>query len=440
MPYYIKRKVKEKPAARKKRQPSLSTLVNKLDKVFSQYIRLRDAMPSGVFRCISCGQIKPIGKADCGHFYSRRHMSTRFDEDNCNAECSYCLTPDALILTADLKWKPLGELQEGDKLFGFEEVMKHKTSRRYKTSIVTHLHREVQDVFAVELENGDIVKTTAQHKWLARGRQSTAYQWIETQQMWINGVNMYGKHKSGPHTDRTTTIVCKPFQVVEQDYSYDSGWLAGMIDADGHITQQNIHNSDGTLRYGLRIGIAQCEKYPEHCKKIVELIEKFTGNNKPCRQWMRKKDDTKHGIHANYQSWQFIVTGTNAEKLQFLMRIRPNKMSKIDIDKLGKLKSQYDIKVKSITPLGKQEIVVMETSTHTFIANGYAMHNCNRFNAEHLKGYQDNLIRKIGMQRFQLLSVRANETKKWSCFEIEALIKHYQGKVKELEKEKGIRL
>lgn len=51
-----------------------------------------------------------------------------------------------------------------------------------------------------------------------------------------------------------------------------------------------------------------------------------------------------------------------------------------------------------------------------------------------------NLIRKIGMQRFQLLSVRANETKKWSCFEIEALIKHYQGKVKELEKEKGIRL
>lgn len=367
-------------------------------------------------------------------------MSTRFDEDNCNAECSYCLTPDALILTADLKWKPLGELQEGDKLFGFEEIMEHKTSRRYKTSIVTHLHREVQEVFAVELENGDIVKTTAKHKWLARGRQSTAYQWIETQQMWINGVNMYGKHKSGPHTDRTTTIVCKPFQVVEQDYSYDSGWLAGMIDADGHITQQNIHNSDGTLRYGFRIGIAQCEKYPEHCRKIIELIEKFTGNNKPCRQWMEKKDDIKHGIHANYQSWQFIVTGTNVEKLQFLMRIRPNKMSKIDIEKLGKLKSQYDTKAKSITPLGKQEIVVMETSTHTFIANGYAMHNCNRFNAEHMVGYRENLIKKIGLQRFQLLSVRANETKKWSCFELEVLIKHYQEKVKELEKEKGIRL
>lgn len=89
MPYYIRRKAKEKPAARKTRQPSRSSLVAKLDKVFSQYIRLRDAMPGGVFRCISCGRILPIEKADCGHYFSRRHMSTRFDEDNCNAECSF---------------------------------------------------------------------------------------------------------------------------------------------------------------------------------------------------------------------------------------------------------------------------------------------------------------------------------------------------------------
>lgn len=95
MPYYIKRKAKEKPAARKIRQPSLSTMVKKLDKVFSQYIRLRDAMPGGVFRCISCGRTLPIGRADCGHYFSRRHMSTRFDEDNCNAECSYCNRFDA---------------------------------------------------------------------------------------------------------------------------------------------------------------------------------------------------------------------------------------------------------------------------------------------------------------------------------------------------------
>lgn len=62
----------------------------KLDRVFSQYIRLRDMMPGGVFRCISCGQIKPIEQADCGHYINRQHMATRFSEMNCNAQCRSC--------------------------------------------------------------------------------------------------------------------------------------------------------------------------------------------------------------------------------------------------------------------------------------------------------------------------------------------------------------
>lgn len=96
MPYYIKRtqKKKEKPlplfdkaGIKVKKKPDL---VAKLDKEFSLYIRLRDTMPNGFFKCVSCGQIKPFEQADCGHYWSRRHMSTRYDEDNCHAECRSC--------------------------------------------------------------------------------------------------------------------------------------------------------------------------------------------------------------------------------------------------------------------------------------------------------------------------------------------------------------
>ena len=87
MPYYLKRKKTDTP---KKREVSQSTLVKKLDKVFSQFIRLRDAYPNGTFRCISCGKIKPIEQADAGHYHSRKHMATRFDEDNVSAECRAC--------------------------------------------------------------------------------------------------------------------------------------------------------------------------------------------------------------------------------------------------------------------------------------------------------------------------------------------------------------
>ncbi len=86
MPYYTKKTQGKSRGT----SPSLSALVNRLDTVFSKYIRLRDTMPGGVFRCISCGKIKPVAQADAGHYHSRRHMGTRFSEDNVHAECRFC--------------------------------------------------------------------------------------------------------------------------------------------------------------------------------------------------------------------------------------------------------------------------------------------------------------------------------------------------------------
>lgn len=66
------------------------SLISKLDKIFSLYIRLRDSDPNGYFYCISCGQMKSWYDADCGHYFSRARMNTRFDERNCHAECKRC--------------------------------------------------------------------------------------------------------------------------------------------------------------------------------------------------------------------------------------------------------------------------------------------------------------------------------------------------------------
>ena len=72
---------------------SVSTLKAKLDRVFSEYIRLRDTAghtKDGFFKCVSCGQIKPYSQADCGHYIGRQHMATRFNELNCWAQCRKC--------------------------------------------------------------------------------------------------------------------------------------------------------------------------------------------------------------------------------------------------------------------------------------------------------------------------------------------------------------
>lgn len=88
---YIKRKPKRQPLFDNKvvvkKNPNLKA---KLDRIFSEYIRIRDANQQGYTVCISCGKIVSWKEADCGHFVNRRHMATRFNEKNCNSQCRSC--------------------------------------------------------------------------------------------------------------------------------------------------------------------------------------------------------------------------------------------------------------------------------------------------------------------------------------------------------------
>ena len=106
-PFY--RKKKTQSSSSKKRGGS-ADLIKRLDKVFACYIRLRDIMPNGMGKCISCGRIKPYREIDCGHFFGRTNMATRFDEDNCNGECRGCnrASSDHLIFYQENLIKKIG--------------------------------------------------------------------------------------------------------------------------------------------------------------------------------------------------------------------------------------------------------------------------------------------------------------------------------------------
>src|SRR3990167_553669 len=61
----------------------------RLDKYFSEYIRLRDSK-DGICRCVTCGKLFFWKNGDCGHFISRKYLSLRWDEKNCGAQCKSC--------------------------------------------------------------------------------------------------------------------------------------------------------------------------------------------------------------------------------------------------------------------------------------------------------------------------------------------------------------
>lgn len=92
--FWKKKKNKDKSetwgkAARTGKWRSTKSLIAKLDKTMSLYIRLRDVNKDGYFRCPTCGRYLPFAKGDCSHLWGRAHMSTRFDPDNMVMECAY---------------------------------------------------------------------------------------------------------------------------------------------------------------------------------------------------------------------------------------------------------------------------------------------------------------------------------------------------------------
>jgi hypothetical protein len=70
---------------------TISKLKKELDKWFSLYIRIRYSV-NGLCQCFTCGKVGhyKTGGMQCGHFQSRRHHSTRWNETNCQVQCVGC--------------------------------------------------------------------------------------------------------------------------------------------------------------------------------------------------------------------------------------------------------------------------------------------------------------------------------------------------------------
>ena len=65
------------------------SIVRALDKIFSEYIRMRKSV-NGISECYTCGKKDHWRNLQCGHFMSRKHYSTRWDETNCQVQCYAC--------------------------------------------------------------------------------------------------------------------------------------------------------------------------------------------------------------------------------------------------------------------------------------------------------------------------------------------------------------
>ena len=72
------------------KKKTTAQLKKELDKYFSIYVRQKYADENGCATCYTCSKSSNWKQLQCGHFVSRSHLATRFNEDNCRPQCVGC--------------------------------------------------------------------------------------------------------------------------------------------------------------------------------------------------------------------------------------------------------------------------------------------------------------------------------------------------------------
>jgi hypothetical protein len=288
---------------------------------------------------------------------------------------SFCVTPETKILTRDLRWVEAGSLQLGDKLLGFEEFGKENPKkkngrgstrqRHFEDSHVVATGRKIAPVYKVTLEDGTELKCTGNHRWLTWNWTGHPATWLRTDEIQKQISN--SKRKDG-------VLLTKYFDVVEQDMSYESGYLSGLFDGEGSLSLGTSTNGQGKVSRGIQVSFSQ--QVNETFKKGIEFLEKKGFNycvNKRKNMGVNSKGLPYEACHQTY------LRGGFQEVMRFLMSTRPERLIQ---ESWGKKKiadmimqKSKTVKVISVDYIGEMEIVALETSSKTYIAEGFGAHN-----------------------------------------------------------------
>lgn len=144
----LRTKAKSKPLKRAKIKAQSnsyrSTQIKKADRIFSKYIRLRYAV-NFYARCVTCGRKDHYKLMQNGHYISRRIMATRYDERNCNVQCSYCnetLGGNLIQYKAYLQ-----------RTYGVGIIVHLQQKAQKRTKIATHELQEIINEYTVKVDN-----------------------------------------------------------------------------------------------------------------------------------------------------------------------------------------------------------------------------------------------------------------------------------------------
>lgn len=276
-----------------------------------------------------------------------------FDE---NFWPAYCLSPETLVLTDDLRWQRVDMVVPGDSLIGVEEYPPPFKERKYLRSQVISRNEKIAPSIRIVFEDGREVTCTTDHKWLTKwpypsGRSGILWKWRPSS--WIHpGCRVYA-----------------PLRTWSSDWTYNTGWLAGILDGEGcYHTSPRMRGVSFSQREGSVL---------ERAKIILNTMD-IHYTVQPCRD----------GVTT-------IEISTKRDAMELIGRIRPVRFmsgqSRLWEGVYVRSKNvPSSLVVKSVELIGDTRTISIQTTSRTLIANGIISHNCEDCDTRvrhRLKGY-----------------------------------------------------
>lgn len=272
-----------------------------------------------------------------------------------------CVDVNTRVLKQDLTWSRAGDLKVGDKLVGFEEGLApnetfRDSDKKWKGFKGDRVGRKVQPCqitdftiaskpcVKVTFDNGDEIITTKDHYWLAMTKKDNFKKWIKSEDL-----------QPGFRVNK----FCTPW---EKETNYDAGWLAGFISGEGSLSKKYDK-------------IQICQRPTSTWDKALAISSKLGLNLSVGR-------NAKTGGLGRQDTLYADFLGGKWDMLEIIGKLDIERFKeKIDWNNFGSLKKQGDCVsyVVSVEDVGDQNVAVFGTTSKTFIAEGYPMHNCNGF-------------------------------------------------------------
>ena len=262
-----------------------------------------------------------------------------------------CLDPDTRVLMADITWKRIRDVVPGDEVIAVdEEPLVPGKQRKMRTATVMNKWSTVDRAYRITFEDGTSIVCSSKHRWLSgSGSTPRSYRW---------------RHLMADPGDPGPRQIIKPGDTIrfivdpwEPDESWMAGYLAGVYDGEGTAA----------------------------CRPRSEWRVDFTQNpgevlDATLAYLKEKGFDPVHVPNDDRVAQSYRIYGFGS-MLRFIGQLGPHKLLRQAVPRawegrgLPKSNGSGFKVISSIEELPEQELIDIETTTKTFIAEGFVSHN-----------------------------------------------------------------